>query len=87
MRYTVIWTPAALDNLAAISNKAEDRNAVSAASNEMDRVLAASPRAQGESRRGNVRVMFASPLGAEYEIVEDDRKVEVLAVWRTASPG
>jgi hypothetical protein len=84
MRYTVIWTPTALNVLAAIWNQAEDRNAVTAASNEMDRVLAAAPREQGESRKGNVRVMFANPLGVEYEVIEDDLKVEVLAVWRIA---
>ncbi len=36
MRYTVIWTPVALDSLAAIWIQAEDRNAVAAASNEID---------------------------------------------------
>ena len=77
MRYTVIWMPVALNHLAAIWNEAEDRNAVSAASNEIDRLLAVSPRGQGESRQGTVRVMFASPLGAEYEVIEDDLRTRV----------
>ncbi len=43
MRYTVIWTQAALNKLAGIWNDDEDRGAVSAASDEIDRLLAASP--------------------------------------------
>jgi hypothetical protein len=84
MRYTVGWTEAALRELAAEWIQAEDRAAVTAAGNEIDRLLAISPREQGESRGGMVRVMFARPLAVEYEVIEDDCKVRVLTVWRVS---
>ena len=34
------------------------------------------------SRGGSLRVLFSGPLGADYEIYEDDRIVQVLIVWR-----
>ena len=40
------------------------------------------PRLCGESRGGALRVVFAGPLGFEYEIIEDDRQVRVLTVWQ-----
>ncbi len=82
MKYTVTWTQAALDELATIWSQADDRAAVAAASNEIDRLLATSPDSQGESRRGNVRVMFKGPLGADFEILAEDCKVQVLTTWR-----
>ena len=82
MKYTVGWTGAALRELASEWIQAEDRAAVSAASNEIDRWLAEGPRDQGESRSGMVRIMLVRPLAVEFEIIEDDCKVRVLAVWR-----
>ncbi len=82
MKYTVTWTRAALEELARIWNLAADRGAVAAASNEIDRLLAASPGSVGESRGGHARVMFARPLGVDYEVLDEDRTVRVLTVWR-----
>lgn len=82
MKYTVTWTEAALDELATIWSQADDRVAVTAASNEIDRLLGASPYTQGESRRGNVRVMFEGSLGADFAVFVNDRIVQVLTVWR-----
>ncbi len=83
MKHTVVWVPAALIELATIWNDADDRGEVAAASDEIDRQLAASPRLVGESRGGNVRILFAGPLAIDYEVVEDDRMVTVLAVWHS----
>ncbi len=82
MKYTVVWSQAALDKLATIWSDDEDRSEIAAASDEIDRVLRISPRSQGESRQGSVRVLFAGPLGTDYEIFEEDRVVQVLIVWR-----
>jgi len=68
--------------LTRIWNEDEDRGAVAVASDEIDRLLAVSPRWHGESRQGSVRVLFSGPLGADYEIFEEDRIVRVLIVWR-----
>jgi hypothetical protein len=82
MKYTVTWTRAALDELALMWSQSEDRAAVASASNEVDRLLAFSPHSQGESRGGNARVTFVRPIGVDYEILDDDRTVRVLTVWR-----
>jgi plasmid stabilization system protein ParE len=82
VKYTVTWTPAALDELARMWNEAADRDAVAAASNEMDRLLASVPNLQGESRGGNIRILFVGPIGADYEVLDADRIVRVLTVWR-----
>jgi len=38
----------------------------------------------GESRESSVRrVAFDALLGIEFEVIEDDKKVRVLAVWLT----
>jgi plasmid stabilization system protein ParE len=62
-------------------NDAADRSEVAAVSDEIDRQLAAAPRLVGESRGENRRILFARPLAIDYAVVEEDRMVEVLAVW------
>jgi plasmid stabilization system protein ParE len=86
MIYTVVWTPVAEQELAAIWNSANDRAAVSTAANEIDLFLARKPRLCGESRGAAFRVTFAGPLGVEYEVFEDDRQVHVLTVWQVRQP-
>ena len=82
MSYSVVWTVFALDQLAEVWTGATDRNAVTAASHRLDRLLGRDPRNQGESRETDTdRTMFDSPLGVDFEIVEDDKKVRVLRVW------
>ena len=81
MTYTVVWLPEALMELATVWNDADDRGEVAAASDEIDRQLATGPRLVGESRAGDLRVLFSGPLAIDYQIVEDDRMVTVLAVW------
>lgn len=49
MRYTVIWTPAAEQNLATVWMAAHDRNAIESAASIVDQLLAHDPEAQGES--------------------------------------
>jgi hypothetical protein len=55
---------------------------VTAASREIDRILHRDPSTRGESRDQNVRILFITPLGVDFEVVEADRIVYVLAVWR-----
>jgi hypothetical protein len=82
MKYTVVWTLAALDELSVMWTLAADRAAVAAASNDVDRLLGHSPEVQGESRGENVRVMFVRPICVDFEVLEQDRTVRVLTVWR-----
>jgi len=81
MRYTVLWTHTAEQDLAAIWMDARDRNSVTSAASSLDALLREQADTQGESRYGNVRIMFAPPLGVEFEVLEEDRTVYVLAVW------
>jgi hypothetical protein len=60
---------------------APDRAAVSAAANQIDRQLREDPYANSESRSGSMRVILAPPLGAAYDVNDDDRMVTVWAVW------
>ena len=82
MRWTVLWTPSAEGQLARIWLDADDRQAVRAAADSLDTEMSQSAMSVGESRSGGVRVAFATPLAVELEVVEQDRIVYVLSVWR-----
>ena len=82
MSYTVVWKPAAEEELTEIWSDAADRSAIAAAANEIDRLLRSAPLDQGESRSAKVRVMFVHPLGVFFHIEDLDRLVSVLRVWR-----
>jgi hypothetical protein len=86
MIFTVSWGPGAVTDLAAIWLDAPDCPEVTSASREIDRLLRRDPAAIGESRDENVRIMFVAPLGVDFEVVEDDRIVYVLSVWRIEDP-
>jgi plasmid stabilization system protein ParE len=81
MTYTVVWTPAAEDDLAAIWLAAADRKSVTHAARQADELLRNDAETVGESRSETVRILFVPPLGIEFEVVERDRKVSVLTVW------
>lgn len=83
MRYTVLWTSAAEQELAAIWLGAEDRDAVTSAADSIDAMLRDEPQTRGESRYGALRIFLVEPLGVDFEIRPDDRIVSVLAVWHT----
>lgn len=81
MNYTVTWTRGAEDGLAVAWIAASDQTAVTAASQRLDLALRRDPRIFGESRSTTmVRIAIATPLGIEFEIIEDDKKVRVLRV-------
>jgi hypothetical protein len=81
MRFTVLWTPAAEQNLAAVWLDADDRDAVTSAANTIDRLLAQDPESHGEARFDTVRTLTVAPLGVDYEVLEGDCIVYVLTVW------
>jgi plasmid stabilization system protein ParE len=83
MKYTVVWKPAAERHLMEIWMRADDREAVARAADELDAALASNPDRQGESREEGVRVTFAAPLGINFEVNAADLHVRVLAIWRT----
>ena len=82
MNYRVTWNPPAEGDLAAIWVAAVDRRAVTDAAAQIDALLAYAPLALGESRTSSVhRVVYHDQLGVEYEVIEDDKRVIVQAVF------
>jgi hypothetical protein len=61
---------------------ATDRRAVTVASDLIDRELGRSPLAFGRRRTSSVnRVAIVTRLGVTYEVIEDDKRVIVQAVF------
>jgi len=82
MKYTVIWNPSAIADLARIWAAALDRAAVTAASDAIDHSLCVDPILRGETYRGLTRVVLERPLIITYRVTDDDRMVQVLTVER-----
>jgi hypothetical protein len=79
--YAVFWTLAAEMELAAVWLAATDRNSVTQAAYRIEKRLRSDPLHQGESRKSSVvRLVIERPLVVEYEVIEDDKKVRILAV-------
>ncbi len=81
--YQVEWAPAAVDQLAAAWTAADSRvrAAITAATADLDRELAADPSGVGESRPGDFRVHYVLPLGVRYRVLMTQRVVQVVNVW------
>ena len=60
IRYTVVWNPSALDELAEIWMATPDRNAVSFATNEIDRELGIDATERGDELHEGLRVRRAA---------------------------
>jgi hypothetical protein len=80
MRYTVIWTPDALDQLADVWLRATNRNAVTRAAYHIDQILRDDPGTKGVDFYGD-RLLVVTPLQVIFVIRPDDRLVEVQQVW------
>lgn len=85
MNYRVTWQRAAKNDLADIWLNAADQNAVTVASAEIDRLLSDNPLQVGSAMRSSIhRRLGVSPLGVLYEVIEDDKRVVVQAVFTVA---
>jgi hypothetical protein len=82
MRFTVIWIPEAEAQLADTWLNSTNRDAVRKAAFEIERLLRTNPTNVGESRSEGQRILQVSPLGVRFMVLEDDRTVQVLRVWR-----
>jgi hypothetical protein len=80
MTYTVVWKQVAEDVLTLLWIKADDREAITAAANQIDQLLRSNPELYGESREGNERVWIVPPLVVVFEVQDQDRIVTVLSV-------
>lgn len=88
MRFTVRWTRSALNELTVLWTEAGSafRQAITAATHEIDQRLASDPENEGESREDTLRVLFVFPLTIRYEVDVPGRIVRVMHVrafrWR-----
>lgn len=82
MRYTIEWTPPAEAELASVWMAASDQAGVTAAVAAPERRLETHPLRCGKPRTASVnRTDYEAPLGIDFTVIEDDKKVIVLAVW------
>jgi hypothetical protein len=81
MSYTVVWVPAAEQELAQLWMNTARRREVTEAAREIDSRLRAAPAEEGESRAHGCRILLVPPLGVTFEIFPEDRIVRVLDVW------
>ncbi len=80
--FRVEWHPEALDDLTTvwIQSDADARQAITAASHEVDNRLGNDPRNEGESRQNGRRITFVPPLAVDFQIEADENTVTVLQV-------
>lgn len=84
MSYAVEWTPEAENDLAAIWNATADRGAVTASAAWLDARLARDPLHSGQPWGSSVhRIAVRDPIGVEFEVIEDDKRVIVHGVFVT----
>lgn len=81
MSYTVVWTPSAEEDLAAVWVASSDRYGITTAADQIEERLRFEPLVTGEARESNVsRVVFLSPLSILFEVIEDDKRVLIRGV-------
>jgi plasmid stabilization system protein ParE len=80
MSYALDWSQRAQDELADLWTNATDRDAVTAAADEIERLLSRDPLGHGESRSGNRRILFEPPLAVLYRVDPQRRAVTVITV-------
>lgn len=79
MRFTVIWSLIAVDQLTELWLNAADRNAVTAAQHQVDQLLLVDPDTQGSPFFGD-RMLVVAPLDVVFSINWMDMQV-VEMVW------
>ncbi len=82
MRYVVYWLPSAQEELTRLWLEPTTRRKITEATDEIDRLLGTAPAQLGESRDGDLRVMFVDPLGVSFIVDEEQGAVVVVEMWR-----
>jgi hypothetical protein len=81
MKFTVVWTPTALNGLATLWNRATDRQEVSESSDRIDAELRIDANQKGVPF-GPFRAFYEDPLSVLFAVDEGDCKVYVIQVRR-----
>ena len=79
-RYTVLWHSDATNELAELWVESLDRQALTAATNAIDRELGDGSTSKGTELSEGLRALFEPPLQVLFVVREDDRVVEVLRI-------
>ena len=82
MSYEVVWKEDAEEELASIWNAAADRDAVTTATDEIDRRLKRNAASLGESREEGFRVFVLEPIGVEFQVFDSPPRALVVRVWQ-----
>ena len=82
MKYAVVWSPHAEQELARLWLMASDRPVVTKAAFQIEQSLENQPSERGESRSAGRRILLEPPLGVTFEVLTNPRIVRVLTVWR-----
>jgi len=80
MRYTVVWSPDAQDQLVELWLTSDDRNAITRATHAIDQALQQDPILKGDDFYGD-RILVKSPLQVIFRVRADDMLVEVITIW------
>ena len=80
IRFTVVWTHEAENELAEIWNQASDRASVTSAAATIDAELAVDAAAKGEQLSEGLRKLRVLPLIAIFSANQEDRLVEIATV-------
>ena len=80
MKFTVVWTDSAEQDLAQFWLGARNRISIDEATQRIEAELATNPLHAGESRVGNVRVLTIEPLTVVFSVRPADRLVKVVQV-------
>ena len=80
--YRVRWARTAKDELTALWLQADSatRQAITAATHQIDQALRTNPLNQGESRDEARRIMFVDPLALIFRVEPDGQTISVLHV-------
>ncbi len=87
MNFTVTWTRPALRQFQDMWTTATDPDAVDAAATRIDQTLATDADQQGESREGDVRILFDPPLTVLFVPDVDVGVVHIVSVGWSGPPG
>ena len=80
MRYTVIWSPDALNKLAQLWTNSTDREAISRSTDAIERKLRDDPEEQGDDFYGD-RLLIEFPIAVGFHVRVEDRIADIFDVW------
>ena len=81
MSYTVVWEPAAERKLAEIWLASSHRAAITAAADDIERMLRHDPTQAGELVDVDKHRLISAPLVVYFDVSVPDRRVHIWAVW------